>query len=741
MKSRLRPFMWVVRITGVLILTFGMYSPVLADDDPDLAITKVHTGDFTQGDVNKTYTITVTNSGLGNTSGLITLEDTIPTGLIPQTISGSGWTCPTGDISASAILTCTLNTPILSGDSTIITLTVDVAVDAGDVSTDFVVPDPPNSDDTLNTYFKTVTNTVTVSGGGDLDGIGGNNTDDDVTRIIQKPDLRITGWQFRNEDKTLMTTDPQPNESFWIRMTIENRGGADIGGIYPGVFLDEKPNYGVDHSDAPLFLGQVTKFSDYRITPSGSINDKGCLYYDPAADGLIDPQTVEVVTERGNYSLKEFIPEIPSKGSATVDVHIDYTDLVLFNDPIYDTDGVRHGLKAGSYNIYLYADPSCLGREESFEDNNSFGPITVGISDTTPPSVSSSVRVNANPTGLISVDFTVTFSEIVTGVGPGDFALTTTGVSSATVSGVSGSGSSYTVSVNTGSGNGTIRLDVVDDDSIMDSSLNPLSAGFTTGEIYTVTKIIPPPTTLVNSVLPTSRSIPVGTLATIFNTVINAGPNMAAGVTLSINPAPAGTFVYQQTSCATNAIIGSPNPSLDLNPGEVLCYVLSFTPSATFAATNVHIQAQALNAPSTNLLTGINTWLLRSTAVAGPDMIALTTTTDFHQVACSGTNAFAVAISNVGAAATGDITATANTGTATLPLTISITETDPATGVILGDHILQSVGAGENRTVAVFVTFNGCVSFDPAVNRIFIEFRDASNNVVGSTSTAISTNR
>jgi hypothetical protein len=359
----------------------------------------------------------------------------------------------------------------------------------------------------------------------------------------------------------------------------------------------------------------------------------------------------------------------------------------------------------------------------------------------TAPTVTSSVRVNPNPTALSSVDFTVTFSETVTGVNTADFSLTTTGVSSAAVSGLSGSGSVYTVSVSTGSGNGTLRLDVLDDNSIVDAANNSLGAAFTSGDVYTVTKIIPPPTTLVNSVLPTSRTIPVGTMATIFNTVINAGANMASGVTLSISPAPAGSFVYQQTSCATNAIIGGINPSIDINPGDVVCYVLSFTPSATFAATNVHIQAQAANAPSTNLLTGINTWLLRSTAVAGPDIIALTTTTDFHQVACSGANAFAVALSNVGAAATGDITAIASTGSATLPLVISIQETDPGTGAIIGDHILQSVGAGENRTVAVFVTFNGCVNFDPAANRIFIEFRDASNNVVGSTSTAVSTNR
>lgn len=57
--------------------------------------------------------------------------------------------------------------------------------------------------------------------------------------------------------------------------------------------------------------------------------------------------------------------------------------------------------------------------------------------------------------------------------------------------------------------------------------------------------------------------------------------------------------------------------------------------------------------------------------------------------------------SNVGAAAVGDITAVATTGMwAKLPLSISINETVPATGAILGDHVLQNVGAGANRTVA-----------------------------------------
>ena len=65
----------------------------------------------------------------------------------------------------------------------------------------------------------------------------------------------------------------------------------------------------------------------------------------------------------------------------------------------------------------------------------------------------------------------------------------TSGLSGATVSGVSGSGSVYTVTVNTGSGNGTIRLDVPASASITDLALNPLaSLPYTGGQTYIVTK-------------------------------------------------------------------------------------------------------------------------------------------------------------------------------------------------------------------------------------------------------------
>lgn len=250
-----------------------------------------------------------------------------------------------------------------------------------------------------------------------------------------------------------------------------------------------------------------------------------------------------------------------------------------------------------------------------------------------------------------------------------------------------------------------------------------------------------PSTKLVNSTLPTSRTVLSGTKATIFSTIINSGTETAYEVMLSMEPAPNGLFTYRQTDCETNSIVSGQNPLLDIPPGGKRCYVLSFTPNEAFEATSVHIRAYASNTPVSKLLSGVNTWLIRSTLIDSPDIIALTTTTDFHQLSCFGAHAFAVALSNVGADAVGNITAVAHTGMAPLPLDIIIHETDPMTGEIIGDQILENVMAGETRSLGLFVEFNGCINFDPASHRIFIELLDSDNKVVGSTSTAISTNR
>lgn len=159
------------------------------------------------------------------------------------------------------------------------------------------------------------------------------------------------------------------------------------------------------------------------------------------------------------------------------------------------------------------------------------------------PSVQTVSRASANPaTQNSSVSYVVTFNEPVTGVDATDFQLTTSGLTGAYVTGVMGSGATYNVTVNTGtpsSAGATLRLDVVDDDTVVDSGGEPLggagagNGAFTSGEVYTVNPI----TSRVNNAKllePTS-----GTAQMLF-TVSLSTPAPAAGVTLSYATASGG---------------------------------------------------------------------------------------------------------------------------------------------------------------------------------------------------------
>ncbi len=110
------------------------------------------------------------------------------------------------------------------------------------------------------------------------------------------------------------------------------------------------------------------------------------------------------------------------------------------------------------------------------------------------PSVSSIIRMDANPSSAQSVSYRVTFSESVTGVDINDFVLNQSGISGASLIAVNGSGNTYAITVGTGSGSGTLRLDLIDNDGILDSGNNSLggvgagNGNFTTGETYNINK-------------------------------------------------------------------------------------------------------------------------------------------------------------------------------------------------------------------------------------------------------------
>ena len=123
--------------------------------------------------------------------------------------------------------------------------------------------------------------------------------------------------------------------------------------------------------------------------------------------------------------------------------------------------------------------------------------------DTDPPDVVSIVRGASTQTTAATVQWTVTFSEDVAGVDASDFSLVGTGTAGASVTGVSGGGDTYGVEATTGA-DGTLRLDLVDDDTIVDGAGNRLSGsgagnGNFTGEAYDVDRTAPSVSSIVRA--------------------------------------------------------------------------------------------------------------------------------------------------------------------------------------------------------------------------------------------------
>jgi gliding motility-associated-like protein len=114
-------------------------------------------------------------------------------------------------------------------------------------------------------------------------------------------------------------------------------------------------------------------------------------------------------------------------------------------------------------------------------------------------------RTAANPVNTGTVTYTVTFGSAVTNLATTNFTLTTSGITGASVTGVTGSGTTFTVTVNTGSGDGTIGLNLSNVAGMIPGVTNPLPY---TGEVYTIDKTLPTlsPVTIASNHINTARA-------------------------------------------------------------------------------------------------------------------------------------------------------------------------------------------------------------------------------------------
>jgi virginiamycin B lyase len=257
---------------------------------------------------------------------------------------------------------------------------------------------------------------------------------------------------------------------------------------------------------------------------------------------------------------------------------------------------------------------------------------------------------------------------------------------------------------------------------------------------------LPPSTTpLVAAVLPGSRSVVSGATATAFATMINAGTTALSTCKILPLSATPVSLSFQTTNPATNATTGDPDTSVTLAAGGSQSFLLALTANTTFVPSNVILSFSCKGVDSAFPIIGLNTLLLSSSATQVPDVIALALTPSSDGVlditGTTGSAAFAVATANVGG---GDaITAFVDTGSSSIAATVTICETNPATGAcyftahpVYGPVVISST---DTPTYSVFATATGAIPFSPATNRIFVRFKDSKGVVRGETSVAVRT--
>lgn len=249
------------------------------------------------------------------------------------------------------------------------------------------------------------------------------------------------------------------------------------------------------------------------------------------------------------------------------------------------------------------------------------------------------------------------------------------------------------------------------------------------------------------SVLPSSRAVSVGTTATAFASVINAGAVDALDCRISPQTAVPGDFFFQPTDPATNATVGTRNAPVNIPAGAAQSFVIGFTPTAPLDSTPVglgFVCGEVNEAPS---FVGLNTLQLAASTTPVADIVALGATPlndgIVHLPGTTATGFFTVATVNLGA--TADIEVSVDTGEATLAATYGICQTDPETSVCINPTaptdgpVSLSIDTNETPTFAVFVTGQDVIPLDPAASRIFLRFRDSDGLETGSTSVAVET--
>ncbi len=361
------------------------------------------------------------------------------------------------------------------------------------------------------------------------------------------------------------------------------------------------------------------------------------------ADGDSDDQTVTMTVTNGTVSLSDPLSVSFTTGDGTDD------SSTVFNGTLANINSNLNNLKFTPTADY---DGTASIQIQTNDGNGGTDDDTLNINVLNAPDVLSINRTASNPTNSSNITFTVTFSETgLTGRSTEDFTLVSIGSASANLVGIAvASPTSVTLSASSVSGDGTLGLNLLDDDTIINGNSVPLGGVGTsgrgqatfTGQVYTIDNTNPTLSTidlttvsdsgsnagddLTNDTTPTLEFIAESGVAMSidwddgngFVAAAGAGTGAAQQETLGTAYATDGakTITVRATDSAGNVTEQNITVTIDATPPSISSFNRK-----TPAAANTNADSLTFLATFSESVTGVD---LADFAVTGPTGAGIT---------------------------------------------------------------------------------------------------------------------
>jgi hypothetical protein len=222
-----------------------------------LGISETHIGNFSRGQNGAIYTVNVSNSaGAASTSGVVNVDETIPAGLTPVSMSGFGWTCP-------GLTHCTRTDALMGGASYApIIVTVNVASNA------------PSS----------ITSEVTVSGGGSASATAADPTS-----------TGTTGSSFTVAGQVTLSQAAMSGVTMSVSGSASGATSTDAYGNYILSGLGKGGNYTITPTDANYIFNPlsatVNNLSADQLINFTAMATNGLVFYPVTPCRIADTRT------------------------------------------------------------------------------------------------------------------------------------------------------------------------------------------------------------------------------------------------------------------------------------------------------------------------------------------------------------------------------------------------------------------------------------------------------------------